>query len=81
MSFVFLIVLTVSGAYTCILACAQSCLFDPLDCSPPDFSVHELFQAKILKWVAISSFRGFPNPGNQTCVSCDFCIGRQILYQ
>ena len=25
----------------------------PMDCSPPGFSVHGIFQAKILEWVAI----------------------------
>ena len=30
--------------------CAQSCLTvcNPMDCSPPDFSVHGIFQARIL---------------------------------
>ena len=27
---------------------------DPMDCSLPDSSVHEIFQARILEWVAIS---------------------------
>ena len=33
----------------------QSCptLFDPVDSSPPGSSVHEIFQARILGWVAI----------------------------
>ena len=31
---------------------AQSC--DPMDCCPPGSSVHGLFQARILEWVAIS---------------------------
>ena len=30
----------------------QSC--NPMDCSPPGSSVHGLFQARILEWVAIS---------------------------
>ena len=32
----------------------QSCLIlcDPMDCSPPDFSVHGILQARILEWVA-----------------------------
>ena len=34
---------------------AQSC--NPMDCSPPDSSVHGLFQARILEWVAISFSR------------------------
>ena len=35
---------------------SQSCptLCDPMDCSPPGSSVHEIFQARKLKWVAIS---------------------------
>ena len=31
---------------------------NPMDCSLPGSSVHGLFQARILKWAAISSFRG-----------------------
>ena len=27
---------------------------DPMDCSPPGSSVHEIFQARVLEWVAIS---------------------------
>ena len=35
---------------------AQSCptLSDPMDCSPPGSSVHGIFQARTLEWVAIS---------------------------
>ena len=38
----------------------QSCptLCDPVDYSPPDFSVHGILQARILDWVAISFSRG-----------------------
>ena len=43
---------------------------DPVDSSPPGPSVHEIFQGRILEWVAISSFRGFPQPRDQTQVSC-----------
>ena len=37
---------------------AQSCLTlcDPVDCSPPGSSIHGIFQARVLKWVAISFF-------------------------
>ena len=33
----------------------QSCptLCDPMDCSPPDSSVHGILQTRILEWVAI----------------------------
>jgi len=36
--------------------CAQSrmTLCDPMDCSPPGSSVHRIFQARIVVWVAIS---------------------------
>ena len=45
--------------HPCLLhACmhAQSCLTlcNPMDCSPPGFSVHGISQAKILEWDAIS---------------------------
>ena len=38
---------------------AQSCptLCDPMDCSLPGFSIHGIFQARILEWVAISFSR------------------------
>ena len=34
----------------------QSCptLSDPMDCGPPGYSVHGIFQARTLEWVAIS---------------------------
>ena len=49
----------------CVCVCAQFdlTLCNPMDCSPPGFSVHGIFQARILKWVAISSFKGSSNPG------------------
>ena len=39
---------------------AQSCptLCDSMDCSPPGSSVHGIFQARILKWIAISFAMG-----------------------
>ena len=42
----------------------QSCptLWDPMDCTLPGFSVHEILQARILEWIAMSS-RSLPNPG------------------
>ena len=29
-------------------------LSDPMDCSPPDFSIHGIFQARVLEWGAIA---------------------------
>ena len=61
---------------------AQSCptLCDPVDYSPPGFSVNGISQVRILDWVAISYSRGSSQTRHQTCISYIFCIGRQILY-
>ena len=42
---------------------AQLCpaLFDFMNCTAPGFSVHGIFQARILEWVAIPG--DLPNPG------------------
>ena len=29
-------------------------LSDPMDCSPPGFSIHGIFQARVLEWGAIA---------------------------
>ena len=47
-----------------------------MDWSQSGSSVHGIFQAKILEWVAIP-FRGSSRPKDQTCISC---IGRWNLY-
>ena len=44
---------------------------------PPDSSVHGIFQARKLEWVAIPFSRGSSWSKDQTHVSC---IGREILY-
>ena len=51
---------------------AQLCptLCDPMDCSLPGSSVHGIFQARILEWVAIPFSRRSSQPRNQTQVSC-----------
>ena len=43
----------------------QSCLIlcNPMDCTLPGSSVHGIFQARILEWVAIPVFRGSSHPG------------------
>ena len=60
--------------------CAQSCptLYNPMDCSPLDSSVHGIFQARILEWVVISSSRGSSWPRDPTGDSWVSC--RWILY-
>ena len=39
----------------------QSCstLCEPVNCSPPGFSVHGILQARMLEWIAMPSSRGF----------------------
>ena len=39
-----------------------------MDCSPPGFSVHGVFQARILEWVAISFSGGSSPPRDRTQV-------------
>ena len=55
-----------------VCVCVQLCLplCDPVDCSPPGSSVHEIFQARILGRVTISSSKGwiFPNQGSNLCL-------------
>ena len=57
---------------------AQSCptLCNPMDCSPPGSSLHGIFQARILEWVAFSFSRGSSRPTDQTQVSC--IVGRRF---
>ena len=49
----------------------QSCptLCDPMDYSLPRSSIHGIFQARLLEWVAISFSRGSSQPRDQTWVS------------
>ena len=49
----------VKHRFVCACSVTKSCssLCDPIDCSPPD-SVHEIFQARIVEWVAIFFSRG-----------------------
>ena len=51
-------------------------LFDPMDCSPPGSSVHGIFQATVLEWVAISFSRGSSWLRDQTWVS--HIVGRRF---
>ena len=70
--------LFVQLTYKIYVLCAQplqSCptLCNPIDCSPPDFSVHGVLQAKILEWVAMPSSRGSSQLRDWTCISCGYC--------
>ena len=51
--------------HACVLAkLLQSCptLCDPMDCSLPDSSIHEILQMRILEWIAMPSSRDLPDP-------------------
>ena len=62
--------------YSCIVLVTQSCpTRDPVDCSPPGSSVHGIFQARMLEWVATPFSRGSSRPRSWTQVSC---IGRFV---
>ena len=47
-------------------------------CNPMDYTVHGIFQARILKWVAFPFSRGSSQPRDQTQVSC---IAGRFFYQ
>ena len=52
-----------SAAQLCLTLCG------PLDCNPPNSSVHGIFQARILEWVAIFLLQGiFLTQGSNTCL-------------
>ena len=48
----------------------QSSLCNTVDCSLPGFSIHGIFQARILEWVAISFSSGSSQPRDRILVSC-----------
>ena len=57
-----------------IQLCASLC--NPMDCSPPGVSVHEISQVRMLEWVAISFSRGYSRPREWTCI---FCIAGRFI--
>ena len=61
--------------------CAQSCstLCSPMNCSPPGSFVHGISQARILEWIAISSFRDFSDPGIEPMPLASPSIGRWVF--
>ena len=50
-----------------------------MDCSPPGFSVHGIFQARLLERLAISYSRGSSPHSERNCISCIAYIGRWIF--
>ena len=70
------------GLLACLLHLLQSCLTlcDFMNCNPPGFSVHVIFQARILEWVAMPFSRGSSRPRARTHISGVSCICRWFLY-
>ena len=68
-----------SPSQCCCCLVVRSCLtlYNPMDHSPPGFSVHEISQSRIQEWVSISYSRRSSQPRDQTWISC---IGSQIFY-
>ena len=61
----------------CVCVLSRIRLFsDPMECSPPGSSVHGISLARILEWVAVSSYRDLPYRGS----NLGFLHCRQILY-
>ena len=71
------------ASFICFGLCAQSCLtlWDPMDCSSPDSSVHGIFLARILEWVATSFSRGSSWPRDRTHVPCVLPHCKQVFYR
>ena len=67
---------------TCHAKSLQFCstLCDPLDCSPPGFSVGGILQIRILEWVTMPSSRGSTQSRNQIHIPHISCISRWVLY-
>ena len=62
----------------CYSLVVKSCLTlcNPVESNLPGSSVHGIFQARILEWIAISFSKASYWPRDQTCVPC---FGRWIL--
>ena len=61
-------------------------LSDPMDCSPPGFSIHRIFQAKVLEWGAIAFFvmlvkwwSKFSNQGFNSTWALNFQMFKLVL--
>ena len=50
--------------------------WNPMDCSPPDSSIHEISQARILSGLSLPSLGEFSWPRDRNCI---FCISSEFL--
>ena len=55
--------------YVCSASQSRWACCNPMGCNLPGSSVYGIFQARILKWVAISYFGGSSRPRDRTWVS------------
>ena len=64
---------------------SQSCLTlcNPMDCSPPDSSVHGILQARIPEWIDIPFSRGSSGPSHQVLglLHCKQIIYHRLSHQ
>ena len=58
------------ATFVCLVAQLYLTICEPMDSSPPDSSVHGIFQARILEWEAIPFSRWSFQPSDLTHVSC-----------
>ena len=65
-----------SRVRACSVTQSSPTLRDPVDCSLPGSSVHGIFQARVLEWVAISFSRG-SKPGLPHCRQTLYCLSHQ----
>jgi len=63
--------------HVCVVAPVVSNSLWPCELQPTRCSIHGILQARILEWVAMSSFRSSQLRG-RTCISYISCIGRQV---
>ena len=72
------ILLLSDGTFYSSVSCSvMSTLCDPMNCSPPDSSIHGIFQARTLECVAILFSRGPSWPKDRTLA---FCIAGIALH-
>ena len=62
-----------SWCFYCLVAKLCPTLSNPMDCSPPGFSVSEISPTRILEWVTVSFCRVSSSPRDQTYLSCIAC--------
>ena len=69
-----------TAQYSCVHTQSRLTLWDSMDCSLPGSSVHGIFLARILEWVAIFYSRGSSQSMDWTFIPYVSCIVRQISY-